>query len=195
MSLSTEHPDEPLDCSLPQYAFCRGEKQLLRICMHSATSAGAALALQGCATGLLGAPPGAAGAPAAAPSLPRLTQRLLPRSAIGEHARLAGAGWAAWGGAAAALGHTLRVARAQKGAMYTMHRPPHQVWALAESAARCVQRWLICARTIPARPFRRPSTRRTSWWRPRLSPAPRTASTASSSSVRPRLTLWTALRN
>jgi len=109
MSLSTEHPDEPLDCSLPQYAFCRGEKQLLRICMHSATSAGAALALQGCATGLLGAPPGAAGGPAAAPGLPRLTQRLLPRSATREHGRLAGAGWAAWGGAAAALGHTLRV--------------------------------------------------------------------------------------
>ena len=56
MSLSAAHPDEPLDCSLPQYAFCRGEKQLLRICMHAATSAGAALALQGCATGLLGAP-------------------------------------------------------------------------------------------------------------------------------------------
>ena len=53
-SLSADHPDEPLDCSLPQYAFCRGEKQLLRICMHSATSAGAALALQGAATGLLG---------------------------------------------------------------------------------------------------------------------------------------------
>ncbi|KAK9845783.1 hypothetical protein WJX81_002252 [Elliptochloris bilobata] len=52
-SLSSDHPDEPLDCSLPQYAFCRGEKQLLRICMHSATSAGAALALQGAATGLL----------------------------------------------------------------------------------------------------------------------------------------------
>ena len=54
-SLSLDHPEEPLDCSLPQYAFCRGEKQLLRICMHSATSAGAALALQGAATGLLGA--------------------------------------------------------------------------------------------------------------------------------------------
>ena len=52
-----DHPEEPLDCSLPQYAFCRGEKQLLRICMHSATSAGAALALQGFATGLLGVIP------------------------------------------------------------------------------------------------------------------------------------------
>jgi len=109
MSLSTEHPDEPLDCSLPQYAFCRGEKQLLRICMHSATSAGAALALQGCATGLLGAPPGGrAGAPAASAGLLRPTY-----SASRAGLRLWGmAGLQALAvllGAAAALGHTLEV--------------------------------------------------------------------------------------
>jgi hypothetical protein len=52
--LRTDHPDEPLDCSWPQYAFSKAEKYLLRTCMNAATAAGAALALQGCTTGLLG---------------------------------------------------------------------------------------------------------------------------------------------
>ena len=52
--LRTDHPDEPLDCSLPQYAFTRSEKQLLKTCMNAATSAGMAVGLQGATTGLLG---------------------------------------------------------------------------------------------------------------------------------------------
>lgn len=57
---TTNHPDEPLDCSLPQYTCSRAEKQLLRTCMNAATSAGMALGLQGATTGLLGdaLPPG-----------------------------------------------------------------------------------------------------------------------------------------
>ena len=51
---STDHPDEPLDCSLPQYTCSRAEKQLLRTCMNAATAAGMALGLQGATTGLLG---------------------------------------------------------------------------------------------------------------------------------------------
>lgn len=51
---STDHPDEPLDCSLPQYTCSLAEKQLLRTCMNAATSAGMALGLQGATTGLLG---------------------------------------------------------------------------------------------------------------------------------------------
>ena len=54
--LRTEHLDEPLDCSFPQYAFSGAEKQLLRTCMNAATGAGMALGLQGATTGLLGAP-------------------------------------------------------------------------------------------------------------------------------------------
>ena len=51
---STDHPEEPLDCSLPQYSCSPAEKQLLRTCMNAATSAGMALGLQGTTTGLLG---------------------------------------------------------------------------------------------------------------------------------------------
>ena len=54
---STDHPDEPLDCSLPQYSCSPAEKQLLRTCMNAATSAGMALGLQGATTGLLGTAP------------------------------------------------------------------------------------------------------------------------------------------
>ena len=52
--LRTDHPDEPLDCSWPQYAFTKSEKQLLKTCMNAATSAGMAVGLQGATTGLLG---------------------------------------------------------------------------------------------------------------------------------------------
>ena len=60
---STDHPDEPLDCSLPQYSCSLAEKQLLRTCMNAATSAGMALGLQGATTGLLGVPPPATANP------------------------------------------------------------------------------------------------------------------------------------
>ncbi len=53
--LRTDHVDEPLDCSFPQYAFTKSERYLLRTCMNAATTAGMALALQGATTGLLGA--------------------------------------------------------------------------------------------------------------------------------------------
>jgi hypothetical protein len=53
--LSTDHAEEPLDCSFPQYAFNKSERYLLRTCMNAATTAGLALALQGATTGLLGA--------------------------------------------------------------------------------------------------------------------------------------------
>lgn len=53
--LRTDHVDEPLDCSFPQYAFNKSERYLLRTCMNAATTAGMALALQGATTGLLGA--------------------------------------------------------------------------------------------------------------------------------------------
>ncbi|KAK9909074.1 hypothetical protein WJX75_006831 [Coccomyxa subellipsoidea] len=51
--LSTDHAEEPLDCSFPQYAFNKSERYLLRTCMNAATTAGLALALQGATTGLL----------------------------------------------------------------------------------------------------------------------------------------------
>ncbi|BDA41647.1 hypothetical protein COCOBI_02-4280 [Coccomyxa sp. Obi] len=51
--LRTDHVDEPLDCSFPQYAFTKSERYLLRTCMNAATTAGMALALQGATTGLL----------------------------------------------------------------------------------------------------------------------------------------------
>ncbi len=69
---STDHPDEPLDCSWPQYSCSPAEKQLLRTCMNAATSAGMALGLQGATTGLLGTAP--------APPLSQQTLHLrLPR--------------------------------------------------------------------------------------------------------------------
>ncbi|KAK9829519.1 hypothetical protein WJX72_006305 [[Myrmecia] bisecta] len=51
--MSVDSSDEPLDCSLPQYAFNTSEQKLLSICMASANTASLALASQGFATSLL----------------------------------------------------------------------------------------------------------------------------------------------